>query len=63
MFDGFEPAEYERDAITRELVSSMHDGDPATGERARALAERHRQHISRWFYPCSAAMHRGLAEL
>jgi MerR family transcriptional regulator, thiopeptide resistance regulator len=28
-----------------------------------ALAERHRGHISRWFYPCSPRMHRGLGDL
>lgn len=27
------------------------------------LAEAHRLHISRWFYDCSLAMHRGLAEM
>ena len=26
-------------------------------------AETHRQHIDRWFYPCSYAMHRGLADM
>ena len=27
------------------------------------LAERHRQHISRWFYECGYDVHRGLAEM
>jgi DNA-binding transcriptional MerR regulator len=31
-------------------------------DRIRAL-ERHREHISRRFYPCSPQMHRGLAEM
>ncbi len=31
-------------------------------DRISAL-ERHREHISRWFYPCSPQMHRGLAEM
>jgi DNA-binding transcriptional MerR regulator len=53
----------ESDAIVRELVTLMRAGEPATGETARALAERHRQHISRWFYPCSSAMHRALGEM
>jgi len=30
---------------------------------ARALAERHRLHIDRWFYPCDRAHHARLAEL
>jgi DNA-binding transcriptional MerR regulator len=53
----------EAEAITRELVALMRVGQPANGPEARALAERHRQHISRWFYPCSPAMHRGLGEM
>ena len=28
-----------------------------------ALAERHRRHISRWFYECPPAMHRGLGTM
>ena len=27
------------------------------------VAERHRLHVERWFYPCSRAMHGGLGEL
>jgi hypothetical protein len=27
------------------------------------IAERHRQLIDTWFYPCSRAMHRGLSEM
>jgi DNA-binding transcriptional MerR regulator len=38
-------------------------GEPADGEPARAVAERHRQHITEWFYPVSLSMHRNLAEL
>jgi hypothetical protein len=67
------PSEYgqaEWDAIRREgaeivdeLVALMRAGEPATGAAARALAERHREHLSRWFYPCSPQMHRGLAEM
>lgn len=53
----------EAEAIVRELIALMRAGAPADGPEGRALAERHRQHISRWFYPCSAGMHRGLAEM
>jgi MerR family transcriptional regulator, thiopeptide resistance regulator len=53
----------ESEAITRELVALMRSGAPADSSAARALAERHRGHISRWFYPCSPQMHRGLAEM
>jgi hypothetical protein len=27
------------------------------------IAERHRLSIDRWFYPCSPALHRGLASM
>jgi DNA-binding transcriptional MerR regulator len=53
----------EAEAITRELIVLMRAGEPADGQAARALAERHREHISRWFYPCSPQMHCGLAEM
>ncbi|WP_335938345.1 MerR family transcriptional regulator [Streptomyces sp. PTD5-9] len=41
----------------------MEAGEPAVGERARELAEAHRQHITRWFYECTPEMHRGLAAM
>ena len=49
--------------IVGELVAVMRAGEPADGAAARALAERHRGHISRWFYPCSPRMHRALGEM
>ncbi len=53
----------EAERIVEEFAKLMRDGEPATGERAQAVAERHRQHITRWFYPVSTQMHRGLAEM
>jgi MerR family transcriptional regulator, thiopeptide resistance regulator len=53
----------EAEAIVRELVALKRSGEPADGAAARAVAERHREHISRWFYPCSPAMHQGLGEM
>jgi MerR family transcriptional regulator, thiopeptide resistance regulator len=53
----------ESDAIVRGLIEAMRAGEPADGSAARALAERHREHISRWFYSCSPGMHRGLGEM
>jgi MerR family transcriptional regulator, thiopeptide resistance regulator len=44
-------------------VALLSAAAPADGAEARAVAERHRQHISRWFYDCSRAFHRGLAEM
>lgn len=53
----------ESSEIVRRLVELMAAGAPADGAEARALGERHREHISRWFYPCSAQMHRGLGQM
>ncbi len=53
----------ESEAIARELIELMRAGERSDGAAARALAERHRGHISRWFYPCSPRMHRGLGDM
>jgi hypothetical protein len=37
--------------------------DEHAAEAEQDLAEAHRQHLSRWFYDCDYAMHRGLGEL
>jgi MerR family transcriptional regulator, thiopeptide resistance regulator len=41
----------------------MGAGVAASDGRAMDVAERHRQHISRWFYPCSFEIHVGLGEM
>ncbi len=53
----------EAEGIADEFAGLMAAGEPAGGERARAVAERHRQHMTRWFYPVSTEMHRNLAEM
>jgi DNA-binding transcriptional MerR regulator len=53
----------EQDALQDELAKALRDGVKPTDARAMALAERHRQHISKWFYDCSYEIHCGLAEL
>ena len=45
------------------LADLLADGAQAAGRAAMDLAEEHRCHIDRWFYPCSHGMHRGLAEM
>jgi hypothetical protein len=49
--------------INRAFVALLEAGEPADGADARAVAERHRQHISRWFFEVSPTFHRGLAEM
>ncbi|MGI8505480.1 MAG: MerR family transcriptional regulator [Solirubrobacteraceae bacterium] len=53
----------EADQVVSNFAALLREGEPAAGERAQAVAERHRQHISRWFYPVSTQMHRNLAEM
>jgi DNA-binding transcriptional MerR regulator len=53
----------ESDTISKELCRLMQAGEPASGAEAMAAAERHRLLIDRWFYPCSHAMHAGLADM
>ncbi|HUJ56853.1 MAG TPA: MerR family transcriptional regulator [Kofleriaceae bacterium] len=53
----------EADAINARLVELMGEGARPDDARVRGMVETHRAHIDRWFYPCSAAMHRNLAEL
>ncbi len=38
-------------------------GEAPESEAAMDAAEEHRQHIERWFYPCSPSMHRALGEM
>ena len=53
----------EGEASGAALAAALRPGAPATSEAAMGAAEAHRQHIDRWFYPCSFAMHRGLADM
>jgi len=41
----------------------MAEGKKPTEDEAADVAERHRLHIGRWFYPCDHAMHEGLGEM
>lgn len=53
----------EADAIEAAFAEALRSGAPIDGPRARELAEAHRRHIDRWFYPCSPVMHRSLAAM
>jgi DNA-binding transcriptional MerR regulator len=53
----------EAEQIVRDFAALQHAGEDPAGAAARAVAERHRQHISRWFYECSPQAHRGLGEM
>jgi DNA-binding transcriptional MerR regulator len=49
-------------AWRKELVAAFDEDEPADGKRAKALAEEHRRHITRWFTPCPPAMHVRIAD-
>lgn len=51
------------DENIRAFAEANRAGEPADRPVAMALAEAHRQHISRWFYECDSHRHRSLAEL
>jgi DNA-binding transcriptional MerR regulator len=53
----------EGDAIYARFAELMQEGAAASDARVRGVAEAHRAHIDRWFYPCSTEMHRNLAAL
>ena len=50
-------------AATDRLAAAMEAGRPTDSPEAMDAAEAHRQQITRWFYDCSHAMHRGLADM
>lgn len=53
----------EDEQLLNELSEALAKGLGPTDEAVLALAERHRLHIDRWFYPCSPAMHAGLGQM
>jgi DNA-binding transcriptional MerR regulator len=53
----------EADAINAGFLELMARGEHADGEVAAALVDRHRAHISKWFYDCTPEIHRGLGEM
>lgn len=53
----------EATAINERFVALMTEGAPPADPRVQAAVAAHRDHITRWFYPCSAEIHRGLGEM
>jgi DNA-binding transcriptional MerR regulator len=49
--------------ISRALAEVMRAGIAPSDARAMDLAERHREHIDRWFYACTSEIHVGLGEM
>lgn len=53
----------ELETIEASFADAFSSGAPSDGPRAIGLAEEARLHIDRHYYPCSHAMHVGLAEM
>lgn len=53
----------ESEAIYARLAKLMQQGAAGSDPAVQAAVEDHRQHIERWFYPCSSQMHKGLGEM
>ena len=53
----------EQERIYNDAAAAMNAGTPPQDPVAMSVAERHRLLLDRWFYPCSKAMHRGLADM
>ncbi len=53
----------EETGLRRAFAAAQARGVAPTARQATDLAERHRAHIERWFYPCGYAMHRGLGDM
>ncbi|HEY1547461.1 MAG TPA: MerR family transcriptional regulator [Kofleriaceae bacterium] len=53
----------EGDAVFARFAELMAEHAPATDARVREAVVAHRDHISRWFYPCSVEIQRGLADM
>ncbi|MEJ2204202.1 MAG: TipAS antibiotic-recognition domain-containing protein [Gemmatimonadota bacterium] len=65
---GYAPADWQKinaelEEIEAALAQALANGEAPDGLRAMDLAEAARLHIDRWYYPCSHAMHVGLADM
>jgi DNA-binding transcriptional MerR regulator len=49
--------------VVRAFAAAFEAGVGADGVQAMDVAERHREHISRWFYDCSLEIHKGLGDM
>lgn len=47
----------EAESVIAAFAAALAAGEPADGERARAAAERHREHLERWFHDCGPDRH------
>jgi DNA-binding transcriptional MerR regulator len=53
----------ERDNLAQRFAILLGQGKQPTDDVVMDVAEEHRAHLERWFYPCSTEMHRGLGRM
>ena len=53
----------ENKALMEALAAKLREGASTEDEEVVALAEKHRLHLDRWYYPCTHRMHAGLGEM
>lgn len=61
--DDWKALKAEQGAVYAAAFAALKGGLTPSSAEAMDIAERHRLSIERWFYPCSHAMHRGLASM
>ena len=61
--DDWQAIRAEAAAIVQAFAAAFHAGTAPDDDRAVQVAERHRRHVSRWFYECSFEIHVGLGEM
>lgn len=61
--DDWRQIQEEQAAIYADAAAALQAGHAPESAEAMDVAERHRQSIERWFYPCGPAMHTNLADL
>jgi DNA-binding transcriptional MerR regulator len=59
----WEQMQAESDEVDRAFVGLMEEGVGPDSEEAMDLAERHRSHITKWFYECTPEIHAGLGRM
>jgi len=61
--DDWKALKAEQEAVYGAAFAALKGGQSPSSTEAMDIAERHRLSIDRWFYPCSRAMHQGLASM
>ena len=59
----WEQIKAEADDVNQGFLTLMASSTPADFEAAMDVAEKHRAHISKWFYDCSKEIHAGLGQM